>query len=67
MIIIIIHHRICVVLRASFSNRKLCYLIIVQCYSHDMFCRYAAPIMVDVEYTVANQATKNPEVKVFKI
>ncbi|XP_074579327.1 DNA-directed RNA polymerase III subunit 2 [Curcuma longa] len=24
---------------------------------------YAAPIMVDVEYTVANQATKNPEVK----
>ncbi|KAG6476795.1 hypothetical protein ZIOFF_066043 [Zingiber officinale] len=24
---------------------------------------YAAPIMVDVEYTTANQATKNPEVK----
>ncbi|XP_042436786.1 DNA-directed RNA polymerase III subunit 2-like isoform X1 [Zingiber officinale] len=24
---------------------------------------YAAPIMVDVEYTIANQATKNPEVK----
>lgn len=54
-------------MRASFSNRKLCYLIILQCYSHDIFCRYAAPIMVDVEYTIANQATKNPEVKVFKI
>ncbi|KAG6476789.1 hypothetical protein ZIOFF_066037 [Zingiber officinale] len=34
-----------------------------ECYSHNVFCRYAAPIMVDVEYTIANQATKNPEVK----
>ncbi|KAG6479619.1 hypothetical protein ZIOFF_063087 [Zingiber officinale] len=28
---------------------------------------YAAPIMVDVEYTIANQATKNPEVEVILI